>query len=110
MPLPAQAGYARPVLKARHLSLSEELAGNPFNRPLCLESSQTRSSLEDQFYALADQPKPILSIGFGKMQNSSFTEVNPLFCASQYPVHQPIQRWILDILVPSMLTPAIKPC
>lgn len=56
MPLLAQAEDAAQVLKARHLALSEELASNPFDRPLYLESSETKTSLEGEIYALVEQP------------------------------------------------------
>ncbi|MCY1231185.1 hypothetical protein D9M72_436240 [compost metagenome] len=54
--LPAQAGDAAQALKARHLALSEELASNPFNRPLHLESREAKNNLQGEIYALVEQP------------------------------------------------------
>ncbi|CAM5797006.1 hypothetical protein [Rhizobacter fulvus] len=43
-------------LKARHDSLKEKLANNPFQRPLVLESAQSSGDLKGDVYAVVDQP------------------------------------------------------
>ena len=44
------------ALKARHESLKQQLADNPFKRPLVLESTQSSGDLRGEVYAVVDQP------------------------------------------------------
>ena len=64
-----------PSLQARHRALQQELASNPFNRPLHLESHETPERLEGDVYARLDRP---------------YTEVGRLLQAAQ--------RWC-DIMI-----------
>ncbi|MES2491255.1 MAG: hypothetical protein V4607_15820 [Pseudomonadota bacterium] len=48
-------------LKARHSALREQLANNPFKRPLYQESSQTTNSLKGDTYAVIEQPYAVVS-------------------------------------------------
>lgn len=50
------AGDAAQLLKARHLALGGVLAGNPFNRPLYLQASEAKGTLEGEIYARVKQP------------------------------------------------------
>jgi hypothetical protein len=43
-------------LRARHDSLRDKLASNPFQRPLVLESTQASGNLQGEVYAVVDQP------------------------------------------------------
>ncbi len=52
---PAQAQDAN-TLRAKHDSLREKLANNPFQRPLVLESVQSSGDLKGEVYAIVDQP------------------------------------------------------
>lgn len=52
---PVQAQDAA-ALRAKHDSLREKLANNPFRRPLVLESTQASSDLKGDVYAVVDQP------------------------------------------------------
>lgn len=52
---PARAQDAA-TLRARHDSLREKLADNPFQRPLVLESTQASGDLTGEVYAVVDQP------------------------------------------------------
>ncbi|MES2100058.1 MAG: hypothetical protein V4569_09590 [Pseudomonadota bacterium] len=52
---PAQAQDA-PTLRAKHDSLREKLASNPFQRPLVLESTQNAGDLKGEVYAIVEQP------------------------------------------------------
>jgi len=52
---PAQAQDAG-ALRAKHDSLVERLANNPFQRPLVLESTQASGDLKGDVYAVVDQP------------------------------------------------------
>ena len=45
-----------PALRAKHDSLREKLANNPFQRPLVLESTQNSGDLKGEVYAVVDQP------------------------------------------------------
>lgn len=45
-----------PALRARHQALTEQLAHNPFQRPLYLESKQSDSQLQGDIYAEVEQP------------------------------------------------------
>jgi hypothetical protein len=44
------------ALRAKHDSLAERLANNPFQRPLVLESTQSSGNLQGEVYAVVDQP------------------------------------------------------
>jgi hypothetical protein len=44
------------TLRAKHDSLADRLASNPFQRPLVLESTQTSGDLQGEVYAVVDQP------------------------------------------------------
>lgn len=52
---PAQAQDAG-TLRAKHDSLGAQLANNPFQRPLVLESTQASGDLKGDVYAVVDQP------------------------------------------------------
>ncbi len=52
---PAHAQDAA-ALRARHDSLRDKLANNPFQRPLLLESAQSSGELKGDVYAVIDQP------------------------------------------------------
>lgn len=54
--LPAQARDAAEALRARHLELRAQLADNPFQRPLHLQSQQSAERLQGDIYAVLDQP------------------------------------------------------
>lgn len=49
------------ALKARYLALREQLADNPYQRPLYIESSETSDRLAGEIYALVEQPFAMLS-------------------------------------------------
>lgn len=51
----AQAQDA-PTLKSKHASLREQLANNPFQRPVVLESTQNSGDLKGEVYAVVEQP------------------------------------------------------
>ncbi|HZT55437.1 MAG TPA: hypothetical protein VFA35_04360 [Burkholderiaceae bacterium] len=53
VPAPAQDAGA---LRAKHDSLREKLANNPFQRPLVLESTQSAGDLKGEVYAVVEQP------------------------------------------------------
>jgi len=44
------------ALRAKHESLREKLANNPFHRPLVLESTQNSGDLRGEVYAIVEQP------------------------------------------------------
>ena len=44
------------AMRARHANLSEQLAKNPFQRPLHLESTQNSGDLKGEVYAVVEQP------------------------------------------------------
>ena len=48
------------TMRARHASLSEQLAKNPFQRPLHLESTQDSGNLKGEVYAVVDQPFSVM--------------------------------------------------
>jgi hypothetical protein len=54
--LPAQAQDAAEALRARHQQLSAQLADNPFQRPLHLQSKQSADRLQGDIYAVLEQP------------------------------------------------------
>ncbi len=58
--LPALAQDAA-SLKARHEALRVALAGNAFQRPLVLESSEREDSLQGDIYARIDQPMALVA-------------------------------------------------
>ena len=45
-----------PSLKAKHESLRQTLANNPFQRPVVLESTQNSGDLKGEVYAVVEQP------------------------------------------------------
>ena len=45
-----------PTLKAKHESLRQTLANNPFQRPVVLESNQNSGDLKGEVYAVVEQP------------------------------------------------------
>ena len=49
------------ALKARYLALREQLANNPYQRPLHIESSETSDRLAGEIYAVVEQPFAMLS-------------------------------------------------
>ena len=49
------------ALRARHASLREQLANNPFRRPLVLESAQNANDLKGDIYAVVDQPFAVVA-------------------------------------------------
>jgi hypothetical protein len=49
------------ALKARYLALHEQLANNPYQRPLYIESSETPDRLAGEIYALVEQPFAMVS-------------------------------------------------
>lgn len=53
--IPVQAQDAG-TLRARHESLRDKLASNPFQRPLVLESTQNSGDLRGEVYAVVEQP------------------------------------------------------
>lgn len=56
---PAQADDAA-ALRARHTALRSQLANNPFQRPLHLESSQHAGTLKGDIYAIIEQPYAVV--------------------------------------------------
>lgn len=58
--LPARAQDAA-SLKARHEALRGALAGNAFQRPLVLESSEREDSLQGDIYARIDKPMAVVA-------------------------------------------------
>ena len=64
----AQAQDAAALL-ARHASLRQQLASNPFHRPLVLESTQTSNDLQGDVYAVVDQPYPIAAPALQDMEH-----------------------------------------
>ena len=56
----AQAQDAN-ALRARHAALREQLASNPFQRPLVLESVQNSNDLKGDVYAIVEQPFDVLA-------------------------------------------------
>jgi hypothetical protein len=58
--LPARAQDAA-ALRARHESLRDRLANNPFQRPLVLESTQNAGDLRGDVYAVVDQPYTVVA-------------------------------------------------
>lgn len=57
----AQGTQDAQALKARYLALREQLANNPYQRPLYIESSETPDRLAGEIYALVEQPFTMLS-------------------------------------------------
>jgi hypothetical protein len=54
--LATQAQDAAEALRARHQQLSAQLADNPFQRPLHLQSKQSAERLQGDIYAVLEQP------------------------------------------------------
>lgn len=54
--LPAQAQDAAEALRARHQQLRAQLADNPFQRPLHLQSQQSADRLQGDIHAVLEQP------------------------------------------------------
>lgn len=54
--MPAAQAQDAASLQARYAALHDQLASNPFQRPLYLESSQTADELRGDIYALVEQP------------------------------------------------------
>lgn len=52
----ATASVPADALRAKHAALAAELANNPFQRPLHLESTQTSGDLKGEVYAIVDHP------------------------------------------------------
>jgi hypothetical protein len=52
----ASATAPADALRAKHASLATQLANNPFQRPLHLESAQTSGDLKGEVYAIVDHP------------------------------------------------------
>ena len=57
------------ALLARHASLHEQLASNPFHRPLVLESTQTSNDLKGDVYAVVDQPYAVVATALQGMDH-----------------------------------------
>jgi hypothetical protein len=49
-------------LKARHATLREQLANNPFRRPIHLESTERKHELKGEVYAQLDKPFALLAL------------------------------------------------
>jgi hypothetical protein len=49
------------ALKERYLALREQLANNPYQRPIYIESSETSDRLAGEIYTLVEQPFAMLS-------------------------------------------------
>jgi hypothetical protein len=49
------------ALRARHVALKEQLANNPFGRPLHVESSASGGAHTGQIYAVIEQPYPVVA-------------------------------------------------
>ncbi len=49
------------ALRARHVALKEQLANNPFGRPLHVESSASGGAHRGQIYAVIEQPYPVVA-------------------------------------------------
>lgn len=58
--MPAAQAQDAASLQARYAALHEQLASNPFQRPLYLESSQTPDELRGDIYALVEQPYAVV--------------------------------------------------
>ena len=55
--LPGVAGAQdAAALKAKHASLAEKFANNPFGRPLVLDSTQTSDGLRGDVYTVVEHP------------------------------------------------------
>jgi hypothetical protein len=55
--------YAAALLK-KHETLTEQLAHNPYRRPLVLDSSETHNAVYGNAYAVLDSPFSIFSTTF----------------------------------------------
>lgn len=54
--LPGAHGQDATTLRARQLALHDQLANNPFQRPLVVESTETNGTLKGDVYAVVAQP------------------------------------------------------
>ncbi|MBC7984892.1 MAG: hypothetical protein H7Y02_13680, partial [Candidatus Obscuribacterales bacterium] len=63
LPIIPSATHAQDAasLKVRHAALREQLATNPFNRPLHLESTEDKRELKGDVYAQIDRPYAVIS-------------------------------------------------
>lgn len=66
--LPAAQAQGAAALQARYAALHEQLASNPFQRPLHLESSQTPDELRGDIYALVEQPYAVVGPALRDME------------------------------------------
>jgi hypothetical protein len=66
--IPAWAQDA-PALLARHDALSAQLASNPFNRPVYLESTQAPDRLQGEVYAEIEQPFSLVGTNLKEMNH-----------------------------------------
>ncbi|WP_342245730.1 hypothetical protein [Pseudomonas sp. OTU5201] len=76
------------LLRARHLALVDELASNPFSRPLYLESRETKDTLEGEIYALVEQPFAVVDPslqGIGHWCDILILHVNVKGCRNASP-------------------------
>ena len=73
------------ALKARYLALREQLANNPYQRPLYIESSETSDRLAGEIYALIEQPFAMVSpalLGIGHWCDILILHLNVKSCRS----------------------------
>lgn len=56
----AMASAPADVLRTKYSALAAQLANNPFQRPLHLESTQTSGDLKGEVYAIVDHPFPTI--------------------------------------------------
>jgi hypothetical protein len=71
------------ALKARYLALREQLANNPYQRPLYIESSETSDRLAGEIYALIEQPFAVVSpalLGIGHWCDILILHLNVKSC------------------------------
>jgi hypothetical protein len=64
---PAQAQDAS-ALRARYTALTEQLANNPFGRPLHVESSASGGAHKGQIYAVVAQPYPVVASALARRE------------------------------------------
>lgn len=76
------------ALKARHASLLEQLASNPFQRPIHLESSANSGELEGDIYALIEQPYAVVGPalqGMDRWCDILILHLNVKGCRASFP-------------------------
>jgi hypothetical protein len=56
------------ALRARHAALKEQLANNPFGRPLHVESSASGGAHKGQLYAVIAQPYPVVASALARAE------------------------------------------